>query len=167
MRNFIFILVFMIIFISCKAASTDNDKIKSTKIGMDSISNIHKNELFIGIWNLSKMITTKIEYKNGSSIETESATVCNVCPTIIFKKDGEGILSNADGKETLFKWTLCNDKIYFSFDRKSDEDSFFSLDKVFNLKTYSDSKNSYIELSEYSKKYKYILIGNLNQNTSH
>lgn len=155
---------FMMIFISCKAVSIDNEKEKQTKLNIDSISNVPNSDLFLGSWNLLKTITTKIEYKNGSTISTESTTVCNVCPTIIFKTSEKGIIVNAAGIETFFKWTLSNEnKIYFSFEKKSDESSFFSSDKVFSYKIYNDSKNSYIELSEYTKKYKYILVGNLTQ----
>jgi hypothetical protein len=134
-----------------------------SKIDIDSISRTPDSMLFIGDWKLSKTVSIEVKYKNGNKIETEYTTVCNVCPTVIFKSDNVGIVRDAIGEEVLFNWEICKDKIYFSFSKKSDEDSFFSLDKVFYYKIYYDSENSYIELSEKKHKYKYILIGVLNR----
>lgn len=157
MKKFLFI--FMLICIGCKASQGNNDKIMSNKTDKYSISKTNENDSIIRTWNISKTISFKIKYKNGTKTETESTTVCNICPIIIFKKDGLGILKNTNGKEYSFNWIIVNKKICFSFDKKGDEDSFFSSDKEFEFKVYYDSKNSFLELIESNKNYKYVLIG--------
>lgn len=112
----------------------------------------------IGDWVISKSIWTETKHEKGKLIKTEAAIVCNVCPTIIFKKCGEGILKNAVGDESSFNWFICKDKIYFSFDKKKDENEFFSLDKEFRFKIYHDSKIYYLELIQKKEGDKYVLL---------
>lgn len=151
------LFIFMLISISCIANCRNVNITLADK--KENAIETQKIDSLIGNWVISKTIWTETTYENGGTVKTESAIVCNVCPTVILKKNGEGISINAVGDESSFNWQVDKDNIIFSFNKKSDEDSFFSLDKIFNFKIYNDSKNSYIELSEYSKKYKYILIG--------
>lgn len=156
----ILIFLFIVIALNCKAAIIDNCKIEIINNFTDSVLS-NKKELFLGSWSISKTITVRTEYRNGQKIEIESETVCNICPTIIFKKDGLGILINAVGEETYFKWLILNAQIVFSFEKNKDKINFFSLHRKFNFKIYKDSINLYVELFEPIKKYKYILIGTI------
>jgi hypothetical protein len=110
-----------------------------------------KIDSIIGDWVISKSIWTETKHEKGKLIKTEAAIVCNVCSTIIFKKNGKGVLKKGNGSKSSFNWFVCKDKIYFSFDKKKDENEFFSLDKEFRFKTYHDSKFYYLELIQKKK----------------
>lgn len=112
----------------------------------------------IGTWDISKSISTKVKYKNGVKTKIDSEIVCNVCPTIIFKSHGVGILRNAAGEESSFCWLINKNNIFFSFNTKSDEVKFFTKNKRFNVKIYRDSFNYYLELFLPQDNFKYILI---------
>ena len=150
------LFIFMLICISCQASEIN--KGKTLNINKENISETRENDSIIGVWDLSKTISTKIKYKNGTTIKIETATICNDCPTIILKKNGKGVLRNAIGHESSFNWVIDKDKIRFLFSKKSDENSFFSTFNEFKFKIYNDSKNYFLELIIPGKNYKYVLI---------
>jgi hypothetical protein len=154
MKKKLFIL--MLISISCRASYGNTNK--TLVVQKDNISEMQEIDSIIGTWEISKSISTETKHEKGNVIKTESAIVCNVCSTIIFKKCGEGILRNAVGDESSFNWFICKDKIYFSFEKKKDEKEFFSLDKEFRFKIHHDSKFYYLELIQKKEGDKYILI---------
>ena len=123
---------------------------------------IQKDDSIIGDWVISRSIWTEIKHERGKVIKIESAIVANVCTTITFKKDGKGVLKKPKGSSS-FNWLVCNDRIYFSFDKKEDEKEFFSLDKEFRFKIYDDSKFHYLELIQKKEGSKYVLIRSLNR----
>jgi len=150
------LFIFMLISISCRA-----DYENANKMLVDIKENISETkeiDSIIGTWEISKSISTETKHERGKIIKTESAIVCNVCPTIIFKKQGKGILKNAVGEELSFNWFLCKEKIQFAFDKKSDENKFFSLDKEFSFRIYHDLKSHYLELIGKREGNKYVLI---------
>ena len=152
----------MLIIISC-TANYGNVKIKKV-IKKETAFETQKNDStqeidsIIDDWVISKSIWTETKYEKGKLIKTEAAIVCNVCSTIIFKKDGEGILKKGNGSESPFNWFICKDKIYFSFDKEEDEKEFFSLEKEFRFKIYHYSKFYYLELIQKKEGDKYVLI---------
>jgi hypothetical protein len=150
------LFIFILIGISCKE-SYGNVNMALTVKG-ETVFEIQKNDSIIGDWVISKSIWMETKHEKGKLIKTEAAIVCNVCSTIIFKKDGEGILKKGNGYESSFNWFICKDKIYFSFDKKKDEHEFFSLDKEFRFKIYHDSKFHYLELIQKKEGDKYVLI---------
>jgi len=149
------LFIFILISLSCKA-SYGNVNMAMTVKEKTAIET-QKNDSIIGGWVISKSIWIETKHEKGKLIKTEAAIVCNVCSTIIFKKDGEGILKKGNGSESFFNWSICKDKIYFSFDRKEDENEFFSLDKEFRFKIYHDSKFYYLELIQKKEGDKYVL----------
>lgn len=146
----------MLICISCKASVGNIDKISNNY--EENILATKENDSIIGTWEMSKSISIEINYEKGVMVKTESAILCNVCPTIIFKKNGDGIFKNAVGDELSFNWVIDKDNIHFSFNKKSDESLFFSKDKEFQFKIYKNSKNYFLELIRPKDKFKYVLI---------
>ena len=142
--------------ISGKASEGNNDK-KATINQKDSCGS-QENDSIIGRWTLLKSVEVKTIYKNGTITKIESEMHCNVCPIIILKKSGEGILRNPSTVELIFNWIIDKDKMLFSFSKKSDENLFFSTDKKFEFKIYHDSKNHFLELTVTKDNYKYVLI---------
>ena len=151
MRKILFIL--MLISIYCRVDCENNDRrIDENNVTTQEIDSI------IGDWDISKSMWTETKHEKGKLIKTEAAAVCNVCPTIIFKKCGKGILRKANRSESSFNWAIYSDKIHFSFDKKEDETEFFSLDKEFRFKIYHDSKIYYFELIQEKEGDKYLLL---------
>jgi hypothetical protein len=149
------LFIFILISLSCKASYGKVNMALTVK-GKTAIE-AQKNDSIIGGWVISKSIWIETKQEKGKLIKTEAAIVCNVCSTIIFKKDGKGILKKGNGSESFFNWFICKDKIHFSFDRKEDENEFFSLDKEFRFKIYHDSKLYYLELIQKKEGDKYLL----------
>ena len=150
------LFIFMLICISCQAS--ERNKGKTLNINKENISETQINDSIIGVWVISKTISTKIKYKNGTTTKIETETICNDCPTIIFNKNGKGILRNAVGHESSFKWVIDKDKILFLLSKKSDENSFFSTSNEFMFKIYNDSKNYFLELIISRENCRYVLI---------
>jgi len=155
------LFIFMLI-ISCTAnygnvnmALTVKGK---TAFETQKIDSTQEIDSIIGDWLISKSICTETKHEKGKLIKIESAIVCNICSSIIFKKEGEGILKKGNGYESHFNWFVCKDKIHFSFDKNEDENEFFSLDKEFRFKISYDSKFYYLELFQKKEDNKYVLI---------
>jgi len=150
------LFIFMLISISC-TANYGNVNI-TTVSKKENAFDKQEVDSIIGDWVISKSIWMETKHEKGKLIKTESAIVCNVCSTIIFKKDGKGILKKGNGSESSFNWSICKDKIYFKFNKIEDETEFFSLDKEFRFKIYHDSKFYYLELIQKKEDNKYILL---------
>ncbi len=150
------LFIFILISISCKASYGNVNMVLSVK--GETTLETQKNDSIIGDWVISKSIWIETKHEKGKLIKTEAAIVCNVCSTIIFKKDGEGILKKGNGSESSFNWFICKDKIHFLFAKKEDENEFFSLDKEFRFRIYHDSKFYYLELIQKKEGNKYVLI---------
>jgi hypothetical protein len=146
----------MLICINCNASIGNSDKISNSYKG--NILDAKENDSIMGTWKISKSISNEKNYEKGDTIKTESTILCNVCPTIILKNNGEGFLLNAVGDESSFNWVIDKDKIRFSFNKKSDENLFFSRDKEFQFKIIKNSKNYILELIRPKDKSKYVLI---------
>lgn len=151
----------MLISISCRASYENANKMLVDK--KEYISETQEIDSIIGTWNISQSTSTETKHEGKYTIKTESTIVCNVCPTIIFKKQGKGILKNTIGEESSFNWFICKEKIHFSFDKKSDETKFFTLDNEYSFRIYHDSKNNYLELIGKKEGDKYVLIRHLNR----
>jgi len=156
------LFIFMLIIISCTAIYGNviikQAFKKETAFETQKNDSTREIDAIIGDWVISKSIWTETKHEEGKLIKAEAAIVCNVCSTIILKKDGEGILKKANGYESSFNWFIYKDKIHFSFDKKKDKNEFFSLEKEFRFKIYHDSKIYYLELIQKKEDDKYVLL---------
>jgi len=150
------LFIFMLISISC-TANYGNVNI-TTVSKKENAFDKQEVDSIIGDWVISASVWVETKHKKATLIKTESAVNCNVCPIIIFKKNGKGIIEKADKSRSAFNWFISKEKIYFTFDKKKDEKEFFSSDKEFRFKIYRESKFYRLELIQKKEGYKYILL---------
>lgn len=99
-----------------------------------------KNDIVVGKW-------TMCTSGDGKGMQQNY----NVCPTIEFKNDGQGIINN----KYQFHWTLENKKISFKYDSK-DAMSFFGNESKLMFENFNDSKLQYLKIID-SRGYWYLL----------
>jgi len=152
MKKLLFIL--LVFSFSCRA--TENTE-KKSEIENDSISEIIKNDSIVREWSIGSTISVEtVRQKNGTTIRTETETLCNSCPTIIFNADGTGALTNQAGK-SLFNWAIERGRLRFTFIKKN-KHLFFGKVREFDFKIHHDSRFYYLELIVAKDNYRYILI---------
>ena len=154
MRRILFVSVLIIISVT---KNYGNVHIEITSQNETTL-NEQEVDSIIGDWVISASVWVETKHKKATLIKTESAVNCNVCPIIIFKKNGKGIIEKADKSRSAFNWFISKEKIYFTFDKKKDEKEFFSSDKEFRFKIYRGSKFYHLELIQKKEGYKYILL---------
>eukprot|EP00825_Cyclidium_porcatum_P046206 TRINITY_DN7204_c0_g1_i2.p3 TRINITY_DN7204_c0_g1~~TRINITY_DN7204_c0_g1_i2.p3 ORF type:complete len:183 (-),score=18.66 TRINITY_DN7204_c0_g1_i2:685-1233(-) len=104
------LFIFILACISSKASIVNRDK---EIINSKNVTIKQEKDSIIGTWNISRSISTKVKYKNGIKTKIESAFVYNVCPILVLKKDGTGVLINAVGDKSSFFWLINKEKNVF------------------------------------------------------
>lgn len=107
----------------------------------------------IGEWTISG---TK-SIISGNETQTETETLCNVCPKVNFTIDQNAIIINPGGKREIYIWKITDNKISFVNigSEKLDNITFsgeyklkYSLEKHFIELELVENKNSSIFLSK-------------------
>jgi hypothetical protein len=145
MKNIFTILAFFTVCFSCNLTQNSKNHGDDKQAEMNSNASDIKITLIIGKWQICKMITDSIE------------TAYNVCPAIIFAKDGKGRFQSPGGTGAIFQWKIKDTAVTFSFKSEVDKTLFISADTEFSLNFYKDGKIQFVELINSEKKYKYIL----------
>lgn len=143
MTKIIYLLLLNLMYLNSFCNST---QLKTSNIGFigDSLKNNKKIlQSLIGKWSMCT-----VKSKKGKSSY-------NVCPIIIFYKDGRGEKNSGSNKKELFNWELKNDTLHITNHLKNDKGAFADNEYIVGFESKKDFLE--LEIKNIIKEYSYIL----------
>jgi len=151
-------LVILITFLLLYSCHFDNKSTNKTRLSEDSLEKIKSDSVIkklSGEWGIYSTNTTTITTVGNKKLETNSSTLCNVCPKVIFDSTRLGTVIKSSSDKESIKWEVTGNKLKIIYINNSLDKTF--PDSVYEMNFTQEKTIAELNLVQLEKKYSLTL----------